>query len=243
MNITTSRRPYKSLFKKWAESTPHKFRFAIKVPKHITQDIIKLGDFLEELAPLEEKTLAVVIESLTILGNNGREWLDDISRTCTYHGFSVAFEFKHPSWFQDLTYNLLNKHKAAVVWSESSSRCSYPVVTADFLYLRINEESSGEKWVSKLKEKVSESNNVNSRARNNNYQKEEELLDTANGPKMVVLINKLIGDRDREIAEYRKTATTTYEANRLKEPERKPESELKPNLKSKSNRKLDEWMK
>jgi hypothetical protein len=55
----------------------------------------------------------------------------------------------------DLTYNLLNKHKAAVVWSEFSSRCSYPVVTADFLYLRINEENSGEKWISKLKEKVS----------------------------------------------------------------------------------------
>ena len=202
MNITTSRRPYKSLFKKWAESTPNKFRFAIKVPKHITQDIIKLGDFLEELAPLEEKTLAVVVESLTILGNNGREWLDDISRTCTYHGFSVAFEFKHPSWFQDLTYNLLNKHKAAVVWSEFSSRCSYPVVTADFLYLRINEESSGEKWVSKLKEKVSESNNVNSRARNNNYQKEEELLDTAiivvNIPSMANCILRLLGLPEKE---------------------------------------------
>jgi hypothetical protein len=93
MNITTSSRPYKSLFKNWAESTPNKFRFAIKLPTHVTQDIIKLGDFLEELAPLEEKSLAVVIESLTTLGNNGREWLDNISRTCTYHGFSVAFGF------------------------------------------------------------------------------------------------------------------------------------------------------
>jgi uncharacterized protein YecE (DUF72 family) len=113
------------------------------------------------------------------LGNNGREWLEDILRTCTYHGFSVAFEFKHPSWFQDLTYNLLNKHKAAVVWSEFSSRYSNPVVTGDFLYLKINEGNGGEKWISKVMEKVSEANNGNGIARNNNHQEEKELLDTA----------------------------------------------------------------
>ena len=44
-NNTTSRRSNK-LFKKRAESTPNKFCFAIKIPKHIIQDIIKLGDFL-----------------------------------------------------------------------------------------------------------------------------------------------------------------------------------------------------
>jgi adenosylmethionine-8-amino-7-oxononanoate aminotransferase len=32
------------------------------------------------------------------------EWLEDVLDTCTYHGFSVAFEFKDASWFQDLTY-------------------------------------------------------------------------------------------------------------------------------------------
>ena len=176
---TTSRRPYKFLFKKWAKSTPNEFRFAIKIPKHTIQDTIKLGMFLEELAPLEEKTLALVIESITILGNNGRDWLDDILRTCTYHGFSVAVEFKHPSWFQDLTYNLLKRHKAALVWSEFSSRYSYPVVTTDFLYLKINEGNGGEKWISKLKEKISESNNYYGIARNNNYHEEKEPLDTA----------------------------------------------------------------
>jgi DNA polymerase IV (archaeal DinB-like DNA polymerase) len=181
---TTSRFPNKLLFKKWAESTPDNFRFAIKLPKQIIQDVMKIGDFLDELAPLEEKTLAVVIESLTILGNDGREWLDDILHTCTYHGYSVAFEFKHPSWFQDLTYNLLNRHKAAVVWSEFSSRYSYPVVTADFLYLRINGGNDGEKWIGKVKEKVSDSNTDQGRriTRNNHHQEEggeKEPLDTA----------------------------------------------------------------
>ena len=204
---TASRLANKLLFKKWAESTPDNFRFAIKLPKQIIQDITKMGDLLEELAPLKEKTLAVVIESLTILGNNGREWLDEILHTCTYHGFSVAFEFKHPSWFQDLTYNLLNNHKAAVVWSELSSRYSYPVVTADFLYLRINggENDDVEKWISKVKEKVSDSNNDQGRRTRNNHQQEgagEEPLDTiiivVNSPSRANYILRILGLSEKE---------------------------------------------
>jgi uncharacterized protein YecE (DUF72 family) len=137
-----------------------------------------VGDFLE-LSTLEKKILTVVIESFTTLRNNGREWLGDILHSCTYHGFSVVFEFKHPSWFQDLTFNILNKHKAAVVWSEFSARYSYPVVTADFLYLRIN-GGNHEKWISKVKQKVMELNNNQGRTRTrNNHQEGEEPLDTA----------------------------------------------------------------
>ena len=152
------------LFKKWAKNTPHNFRFTVKLPKYIIEDTYKVGEFLEELAPLEEKVLAVIIESppptkLT-LGNGGREWLDDILHTCTYHGYTVALEFNHSSWFQDLTYNLLNKHKVAMVWSDFSLRYSYAVVTADFLYLRINDNE--EKWIEKAKGKVSEWNTSSS---------------------------------------------------------------------------------
>ncbi len=116
----------KLLFKRWATNTPHNFRFTVKLPRYIIEDTYKVGDFLEELAPLEEKILAVIVESpppskLT-LGNGGR----------------------------------LNKHKAAVVWSDSSSRYSYAAVTADFLYLR--NYGIGEAWIEKAKGKVSEWN-------------------------------------------------------------------------------------
>jgi DNA polymerase IV (archaeal DinB-like DNA polymerase) len=149
------------LFRKWATNTPHDFRFTIKLPKHIIEDRYKVGDFLEELAPLEGKVLAIIIQppspiKLTLA--NGREWLDDVVRTCAYHDYSVAFEFNHSSWFQDLTYNLLRKHKAAMVWSSFSSRyCSSPIITADFLYFRIN--GNERKWIEKVKEKERELNN------------------------------------------------------------------------------------
>ena len=150
------------LFKKWVTDTPHNFRFTIKLPMHVIEDTYKVGDFLEELAPLEEKVLVIIIESpaptkLT-LGNGGREWLDDIARTCSDHGYSVVFEFNHSSWFQDLTYNLLHKHRAAIVWSNFSSRYSNLIITSDFLYLRIN--GNEQKWIEKVKEKELDLNGV-----------------------------------------------------------------------------------
>ena len=88
-----------------------------------------------------------------MVGENG---LIILYVTCTYHGYSVAFEFNHSSWFQDLTYNLLHKHKAAIVWSNFSSRYSNSIMTADFLYLRIN--GNERKWIEEVKEKERELN-------------------------------------------------------------------------------------
>ena len=141
----------KSTFKRWAASTTSNFRFAVKLPRRVVEDagIHLLGDFLEDLAPLEVKILAVVVQQPTNLTlKDGREWLDEILRICTYHGYSVALEFDHYSWYQDLTYHILKRHNAALVWSDSHR---YPVVTADFLYLRIT--GNEKKWIEKIREK------------------------------------------------------------------------------------------
>src|SRR5437588_6301247 len=141
----------KSTFKRWAASTTSNFRFAVKLPRHVVEDagMHLLGDFVEDLAPLEVKILAVVIQQpVNLTLKDGREWLEEILRTCTYYGYSVALEFDHYSWYQDLTYHILKRHNAALVWSDSHR---YPIVTADFMYLRISEHEK--KWVEKIKEK------------------------------------------------------------------------------------------
>jgi DNA polymerase IV (DinB-like DNA polymerase) len=143
----------KFTFRKWTKNSHDNFRFTLKVPGEINNNDngIGLGNFLEKLAPLEEKILAVAIEQpreLTL--KDGREWLEEILDICNYHGYSAALEFNHFSWFQDLTYNILKKHNAALIWSDN--RYPYhPVVTADFLYLRITENEK--KWIEKIKEK------------------------------------------------------------------------------------------
>jgi DNA polymerase IV (DinB-like DNA polymerase) len=148
----------KFTFRKWAKNSHNNFRFTLKLPAEIinnnNNDNIGLGNFLEEFVPLKEKVLAVVIEqprALTL--KDGREWLDEILDICNYHGYSVALEFNHFSWYQDLTYHILKKHNAALIWSDN--RYPYhPVVTADFLYLRITENEK--KWIEKIKEKEKE---------------------------------------------------------------------------------------
>lgn len=135
------------VLKRWAEDTPEDFRFMVRVPSPIT-DPTALGQFLQGLAPIEEKTLAVVLQvpaSIRLL--EGREWLEATLGACTYHGYSVAVELAHPSWFQDITYNILKKHGATFLWSGSRLNS---VVTSDFVCLQMYGDSE-ERWIEKIK--------------------------------------------------------------------------------------------
>jgi DNA polymerase IV (DinB-like DNA polymerase) len=145
-------------FEKWARQTPDNFRFTLRIPQAIIQgtDTERLRNFLEQdVDPLEEKVLALVIQpSTTINLKDGRQWLDEVLRICAFYGYQVVMEFNHYSWFQDLTYHILEKYNAALAWTEKSR----PVVTSDFLYLRINdnEESVIKKWIHKVNEEQEE---------------------------------------------------------------------------------------
>lgn len=159
--------PKRTTINRWNSETPSHFRFTIKTPKNITDSKIRtdleksFGEFLEDLAILEEKIISIVIEPPEITSlDEGRDWLNKILSDCTYHGFSVAFEFNQSFWHQDLTYNLLSKHKSSFVWSTSGYRYYYPTVTSDFIFLKVNtnfsiskEIDDLKKWIEKIKEK------------------------------------------------------------------------------------------
>src|SRR5215203_447578 len=165
-NITNSSSssglPTKKIVEKWAEETPSNFRFALKLPITITNETDKIGNFLETLAPLEEKILTLRIHQTKLTLKDGRQWLEELLNICTYHGYSVALEFDHYSWYQDLTYHILKEHNAALVWSDTighNRHYYYPVVTADFIYLRINQNER--KWIEKVKEEDGEERKSN----------------------------------------------------------------------------------
>src|SRR5918995_3537520 len=165
-NITNSSSssglPTKKIVEKWAEETPSNFRFALKLPITITNETDKIGNFLETLAPLEEKILTLRIHQTKLTLKDGRQWLEELLNICTYHGYSVALEFDHYSWYQDLTYHILKEHNAALVWSDTIGQGKhyyYPVVTADFIYLRMNKNKR--KWIEKVKEEDGEERKSN----------------------------------------------------------------------------------
>ncbi len=141
--------------KRWAQETPEGFRFIVRVPRQATDCNNLLGQFLEGLAAIEEKVLAVVLQvpaALKLL--EGREWLDKLLGTCVYHGYSAAIEFSNVSWFQDITYNILRRHGAAIVWSDRYYLD--PVVTSDFVCMHLSSGGNNnyQAWIEKVKERA-----------------------------------------------------------------------------------------
>lgn len=143
----------------WSKQTPDNFRFAIRIPTNIlfdTQnggfktaestgsaiaerpDQEKLGEFLQKLVPIKAKVLALKIYVPPHLAlARGREWLESLLLACTYHGYSVALQFGHNSWYQDLTYNILKRHRASIIWQyDSNLPLPRAVSTTDFFYFR-----------------------------------------------------------------------------------------------------------
>jgi DNA polymerase IV (DinB-like DNA polymerase) len=147
--------PTGDTIKKWSRQTPKSFRFALKLPANLSNDTDRLREFLEVLVPLKQKVLALLFHQTSLTVKNGRPWLEDLLNICTYHGYSIALEFDQQLWYQDLTYHILKRHKAALIWSDivGPRRCNYyPEVTGDFLYLRINVNEC--RWIKKIKDVV-----------------------------------------------------------------------------------------
>jgi DNA polymerase IV (DinB-like DNA polymerase) len=138
--------------KRWAEQTPEQFRFSISMPRAAfvgsepSELVDELGDldaqerigrFLENLKQIKGKVIAITIDILSSLTlGTHRDWLEQLLRTCSYHDYRVALQFRHISWYQDLTYNLMKKYNATVIWSADSNRLPSVVNTSNLLYLR-----------------------------------------------------------------------------------------------------------
>jgi uncharacterized protein YecE (DUF72 family) len=151
------RMPNKFMVKNWVKKTPDNFRFTAKFPKIITHDkhLVDVNEevctFLNNMEPLQEKTLALLIQlppSMEIMpGLEGlKELLPYLDRR-----FRYAVEVRHPSWFQDLAYNFFTDNNICMAWSQLAHLRTPPIVTTDFLYVRfIGDRSIDEKDFGKL---------------------------------------------------------------------------------------------
>ena len=132
------------MVKNWYNRTPDNFRFTAKFPKNITHDK-RLSDldedqldyFFESISELKEKLLALLIQlppSLQIV-----EGLNALRNILPYldKDFRYAVEVRHRSWFQDLAYNFLANNNMCLVWSQLSDIKTPPIVTSDFVYIRL----------------------------------------------------------------------------------------------------------
>jgi len=149
VNNTFRRMPTGSLLEKWAAEVPPDFKFALKAPQRIThvQQLKNAADsvaYLMKVATVLESRLGPVLFQLPpyLKKDAARlgEFLEALPRGC-----QAAFEFRHPSWFDDEIFGQLQRHRAALCVAEAQESLQVPFVsTTDWGYLRLRRLDYGD---------------------------------------------------------------------------------------------------
>jgi uncharacterized protein YecE (DUF72 family) len=142
----------------WSKRTADNFRFAVKFPKVITHDkrlknVAKdIEKFYDAIEPLYDKILVFLMQLPTSLQiAEGFDLIKNLQYSLD-PSFRYAIEVRHHSWFNELFYNYLKERNYYLVWSQQDTLPTPPVVTSDFLYLRlIGDRSIDESDFGKIK--------------------------------------------------------------------------------------------
>ncbi|HEY7156791.1 MAG TPA: DUF72 domain-containing protein [Gemmataceae bacterium] len=159
INSTFYGMPKASVLEGWADAVPDDFQFVLKAPQQITHrqrlkdtDALvphflevagalrqRRGPLLFQLPPTAKKDLPRLRAFLALLASQGR----------------AAFEFRHPSWFDDEVFGLLRDHHAALCVADAEDDLEVPfVATTDWGYLRLRrpDYNDGElkAWVNRV---------------------------------------------------------------------------------------------
>jgi uncharacterized protein YecE (DUF72 family) len=160
INNTFHRMPRVELLETWAGKVPEDFSFVLKAPRRISHkkgfDGVaeplemfaanaaalgpRLGPALFQFPPWFKK-------DLELLARLAEDIPDD---------FRCALEFRHESWFDDETYELLSRHRLALVVSDQKIAAPPVVKTASFGYVRFRQNGYSDEemraWATKLKQ-------------------------------------------------------------------------------------------
>jgi uncharacterized protein YecE (DUF72 family) len=146
INNTFYRMPQPSLLEGWNEKVSGDFRFALKAPRSITH-ISRLKDagdgtahFLKVAATLGPRLGPILFQLPPFLRKDAAVLRDFLALLPS--GVQAAFEFRHPSWFDDEVSTLLADKGAALVAGDPDEGDALPLVpTAAFGYLRLRAAS------------------------------------------------------------------------------------------------------
>jgi uncharacterized protein YecE (DUF72 family) len=159
INNTFYRMPTTRLLAGWRAQTPATFRFAIKAPQHITHRL-RLRDAGPVTADLVRLTGTLGRRRGPLLFQLPPYLRCDLERLDTFlrgmpFGAQVVFEFRHPSWFSDETYEVLRTHRAALCVADTEEGATPFVETAAFGYLRLRrpdyDTAALHAWVDRLR--------------------------------------------------------------------------------------------
>jgi uncharacterized protein YecE (DUF72 family) len=143
INNTFYRMPDAKMLEKWRGEVPDPFVFVLKAPQRITHQKKLNGvsddvrQFFEAGASLEAK-FGPVLFQLPPYARKDAPKLRDFLSILPKH--PVAFEFRHPSWFDDEVFTILHDRDAALCAADTDEVVdpgALPVSTASWGYIRL----------------------------------------------------------------------------------------------------------
>lgn len=144
INHSFYRLPTPALLASWRRETPPTFRFALKAPQRITHQL-RLKDatdvtqrFVGLAATLGDQCGPLLFQLPPHLRADLVR-LDEFLAVLPPHT-DAAFEFRHPSWLTDATYEILARHRAALCVADGEALTTPLVATAPFGYLRLRRD-------------------------------------------------------------------------------------------------------
>ena len=159
INATFYRMPQQSMLENWKEQVPPTFRFSLKAPQRVTH-FKRLKETEEETKYFFETAEALQDQLGVVLFQLPPNMKKDLPRLETFLQQlpatpRVAFEFRHPTWFDDDVLAVLKNRNMALVVSDTDDMPTTHIdKTADWGYLRLrrvnySEENLNE-WVERI---------------------------------------------------------------------------------------------
>jgi uncharacterized protein YecE (DUF72 family) len=142
LNNTFYRMPGEALIEGWEAKSPLDFRFVLKAPRSMTHSrkLVDCGEPLERFARVATRLghkLGPLLFQLPPFFQRNVEQLSAFLGALP-KGVRAAFEFRHPSWFDDTTFTALRDHNVALCTADVDDVEAPQIVpTADFGYLRL----------------------------------------------------------------------------------------------------------
>ncbi len=133
--------PRASTIKQWSEVTPDDFRFTAKFPQKITHEkaLKQVGQdvafFLDAISALGPKLGPLLLQFPYTFKPDQRAVLEDFLAALPTH-LRYAVEVRQRGWLKDWFFELLAKHRAALVLADYAYMPKLEHATTDFTYIR-----------------------------------------------------------------------------------------------------------
>jgi uncharacterized protein YecE (DUF72 family) len=160
LNNTFYRLPQRSMVESWKTQVPENFRFSVKASQRIThfkrlKDAAAEAQFMLETVSALEDRMGVVLFQLPPNMKKDLERLETFLKDLPA-GTPAAFEFRHPTWFEDDVLALLRSQNRALCVSDTDELpTSHIDKTADWGYLRLRRvqysESDLKDWIKRVR--------------------------------------------------------------------------------------------